>query len=103
MAVQHVRDPGWRPTSSLGEQDGTNAANNALAVGFPPGVNVWCDLEGVNSSSTAQDVIDYCNSWYDAFSAAGYAPGLYVGANAVLTGDQLCYDLLFQHDCQSCS
>ena len=103
MAVQHVRDPGWRPTSSLGTQDGTNAVNNALAVGFPPGVNVWCDLEGVNSSSSAQEVIDYCNSWYDAVAEPGYVPGLYVGANAGLTGDQLYWDLLFQHYWQSCS
>ncbi len=87
----------------MGQQDGTNTANNALAVGFPQGVNVWCDLEGVNSSSTAQDVIDYCTSWYDAVSAQGYVPGLYVGANAILTGDQLYYNLPFQHYWQSCS
>jgi hypothetical protein len=102
MPVQHVRDSGWLPTASLGQQSGTNAANNALSVGFPPGVNVWCDLEGVGSSATAQNVIDYCNSWYSAVAAAGYVPGLYVGANAGLSGQQL-YDLAFQHYWQSAS
>src|SRR6266851_2973147 len=46
MPVQHVRKPGWSPTASLGQEDGQNAASNAQDVGFPAGVNVWCDLEG---------------------------------------------------------
>jgi hypothetical protein len=103
MPVQHVRSPGWYPTGDLGQQDGANAGANALAVGFPPGVNVWCDLEGVNNSATAQQVIDYCTSWFNAVSAQGYVPGLYVGGNAILTGDQLYSNLAFQHYWQSCS
>jgi hypothetical protein len=102
MAVQHVRDPGWSPSATLGQQDGTNTANNAVSVGFPPGVNIWCDLEGVNDAATAQDVTDYCSSWFTAVSAAGYVPGLYVGCDAVLSGQQL-YDLPFEHYWQSCS
>jgi hypothetical protein len=102
MPVQHVRSAGWNPTGSLGQEDGTNAANNAVAVGFPAGVNVWCDLEGVSSASSAQDVIDYCTSWFTTVSGPGFVPGLYVGANAVLSGQQL-YDLPFQHYWQSCS
>jgi hypothetical protein len=96
MAVQHVDEPGWSPIRDLGEANGTNAANNAAQVGFPPGVCIWCDLEGVNDDAAAQDVIDYCNEWYAAVSAAGYVPGLYVGADAILDGQQL-YDLSFQH------
>lgn len=68
IPVQHVRSPGWTPSGSLGQQDGTNAASNALSIGFPQGVNVWCDVEGVSSSATAQQVIDYCNSWFSAIS-----------------------------------
>jgi hypothetical protein len=102
MPVQHVRNSGWLPTDNLGQQDGTNAANNTNSVGFPPGVNLWCDLEGVASSATAQDVINYCNCWYNAVAAAGYVPGLYVGANPGLSGQQL-YDLPFQHYWQSAS
>jgi hypothetical protein len=96
MAVQHVRKAGWSPAEAMGKNDGANAALNATAIGFPPGVNVWCDLEGVNQATVAQDVIDYCKAWHAAVSAAGFVPGLYVGANAILTGQQL-YDLPFKH------
>jgi len=41
-------------------------------------------------------VIDYCEAWYQAVSVAGYIPGLYVGAGALLTSQQL-YNLPFQH------
>lgn len=96
MAVQHVRQPGWTPSQSLGTQDGTAAAANAKTVGLPQGVNVWCDLEGVSSAVSAQAVIDHCNAWFDQVNAAGYVPGLYVGANAILTGDQI-FNLKFKH------
>jgi len=96
MAVQHVRKAGWSPAEAMGTNDGTNAALNATAIGFPPGVNIWCDLEGVNQATVAQDVIDYCKAWHAAVLAAGFVPGLYVGANAILTGQQL-YDLPFKH------
>jgi hypothetical protein len=96
MPVQHVRAPGWSPTGSLGQQDGTAAASNAGLVGFPPGVNVWCDLEGVDSATEAQAVIDYCQAWHEAVDAAAFVPGLYVGSQAILTGQQL-FALPFQH------
>lgn len=94
--VQHVSAEGWSPTGTLGQQYGVQAAANAGAVGFPPGVNIWCDLEGVKTGTAAQDVIDYCRAWYDAVNTGGFVPGIYVGANAILTGQQL-YDLPFQH------
>lgn len=96
MPVQHVRKPGWLPNKDLGQQYGQDAADNAGAVGFPPGVSVWCDLEGIGAGAAANDVIDYCDGWQGAVSAAGYVPGLYVGSAAVLTGPEL-YDLPFQH------
>lgn len=103
MVVQHVEEPGWSPTQTLGQEFGKNAALNAASIGLPSGINVWCDLEGVADGKSSQDVIDYCTAWYDAVLAAGYIPGLYVGANAILTGQQLYYDLPFQHYWQSCS
>lgn len=102
MPVQHVRQPGWLPTQNLGTQDGQYAAQHANAIGFPPGVNVWCDLEGVGHAG-AQDVINYCNAWYDAVKGAGFVPGIYVGANAILTGQQLYHNLKFQHYWKSLS
>lgn len=103
MAVQHVRMPGWTPTAALGTQDGTNGANNAKSIGLPTGMNIWCDLEGVADDTTAQAVIDYCQAWYTAVKAAGYVPGLYVGAAAVLTSQQLYSNLSFQHYWRSLS
>ena len=97
MPVQHVLSPGWHPSGNLGSEYGKNAAINADHVGFPPGVNVWCDLEGVAEGTHAQSVIDYCNNWYDAVVASGYLPGLYVGANSILSGEQLYESLKFQH------
>jgi hypothetical protein len=102
MAVQHVRMPGWSPTTALGTADGTNAAYNAGQVGFPAGVNIWCDLEGVEPAAVAPDVIGYCNAWAGAVAAAGFVPGLYVGANCILDGQQI-YDLDFQHYWKSLS
>ena len=96
MAVQHVAGEGWAPGEELGETYGTNAANNALEVGLPEGVNVWCDLEGIAAATPADDVIDYCEAWFYAVEDAGFVPGLYVGANCILDGQQL-YDLPFEH------
>jgi hypothetical protein len=96
MAVQHVRKAGWQPTGELGQQDGQAAGQNAAAVGFPGGVSIWCDLEGVLAGTDAQDVIDYCNSWFTAVSGAGYIPGIYVGDSCILNEQQL-FSLAFQH------
>lgn len=97
MPVQHVRHAGWHPNGELGTKYGNNAAVDADKVGFPPGVNVWCDLEGVAGGTKAQSVIDYCNSWYDAVAKYGYLPGLYVGVSSILNSEQLYEDLKFQH------
>jgi hypothetical protein len=96
MAVQHANVLGWPPSQALGQQDGQAAATNAGNIGIPPGVCVWCDLEGVSTDAVGQDVIDYCEAWFAAVNVAGYVPGLYVGAYSLLTGRQL-YDLSFQH------
>jgi hypothetical protein len=102
MAVQHVREAGWEPTAAMGQDDGSDAAGNAATIGFPPGVNIWCDLEGVAGDAIAADVIGYCNAWFEAVAEGGYVPGLYVGADCILDGQQL-YDLAFQHYWQSIS
>ena len=103
LTVQHVRAEGWAPTPDLGASDGVHAAYHAFTLGFPPGVNVWCDLEGVATGTPSQQVIDYCNSWYSAVAAAGYLPGLYVGANAILNGQALFESLRFSHYWKSLS
>jgi hypothetical protein len=93
MAVQHVDYPGWTPSETLGGQYGANAAANAKKVGLPAGVNIWLDLEGVADGVSSSDVTAYCNAWFAAVAGAGYVPGLYVGSDAILNGEQLYYDL----------
>lgn len=102
MPVQHVRTAGWLPDQDLGQQDGQEAILITQTIGFPTGVNVWCDLEEVSTGAKAQDVTDYCTAWHGAVRAAGYSPGLYVGAGTLLTGQQL-FDLPFQHYWRSSS
>ncbi len=97
MAIQHVSKPGWVPDATLGQQYGATAAANADSVGFPAGVNVWLDLEGIKSGVDSEDVIAYCNAWFDEVAAAGFVPGVYVGADCILDGDALFWRLKTQH------
>jgi hypothetical protein len=103
VPVQHVREPDWNPTADLGAADGVQAVHHALGLGFPTGINVWCDLEGVADETPPGQVITYCNSWYDAVAGAGYVPGLYVGADAILDGQALYDSLKFSHYWKSLS
>jgi hypothetical protein len=96
MAVQHVLGGEWMATGDLGTEYGTNAARFSQQIGFPPGVNVWLDLESVSTQAATADVEAYCHNWYAAVSAAGYVPGVYVGWQPGLSGEQL-YALPFQH------
>lgn len=89
MAVQHVAKAGWAPSAALGERYGRNAVSHARAVGLPDGTSIWLDLEEVDGQASAQDVIAYCNAWFHQVEAAGYTTGVYVGANAGLSADQL--------------
>jgi hypothetical protein len=97
MAVQHVRNPGWIPTADRGTQTGNHAVNNAIFAGLPAGMNIWLDLEGILSGTSVTDIISYCNNWFAQVSAVGYVPGIYLGFDEFLTGDQLFHSLSCQH------
>ncbi len=101
MAVQHVDYPGWMPSVTLGGQYGAAAAVNAQEVGLPGGMNIWLDLEGVADGTSSSDVIAYCNAWFAAVAGAGYVPGLYVGADAILNSQELYYNLNVEYYWQS--
>nr|WP_276604433.1 glycoside hydrolase domain-containing protein [Nannocystis sp. RBIL2] len=93
MLVQHVRRPGhWAPTAALGGKDGQLAAHYAAELGCPPGLSLWCDLEGAGTQTA--DIIAYANAWYEAVHGASFTPGLYVGTFA-LSGLQLYRQLAF--------
>jgi Rv2525c-like, glycoside hydrolase-like domain len=93
MAVQHCSRAGWAPTTVLGGSYGHAAVLNATAIGFPIGVSLWLDLEEVATYATAANTIGYVNAWAGEVSDAGFVPGLYVGANQPLTGDELYWRL----------
>ncbi len=93
MAVQHCSAAGWAATASLGSSYGRAAALNASSIGLPPGLSVWLDLEGVAPYVTAAETIAYCNAWAAQVEAQGFSPGIYVGANQPLSGDDLYWRL----------
>lgn len=96
MPVQHVEAGEWAASAALGAEYGANAAQFVTAIGFPPGVNVWLDLESVSTQAATADVEAYCRTWYSAVAGAGYVPGVYIGWQPGLNGNQL-YALPFQH------
>lgn len=97
MVVQHYSGKGWVPTPDLGSDYGQHAASNASEAGIPDGVSVFLDLEGIKSGTPPTDIIAYCNNWFAAVETGGYVPGVYVGANAILSGDELYWDLKTTH------
>ncbi len=93
MLVQFGRSSGWSATT--GSADGTAAAKNALAIGYPKSACLWLDLEGAIPSSAV--AIAYVNAWYEAAAAAGMnaaALGVYVGPGVPLTPAEL-YEKLY--------
>jgi hypothetical protein len=98
MPVQHVAsETAWTPTPGKGKSYGTFAAAEAARIGIPPGVTIWCDLEGVAVGTDPDDVADYCNAWHAAVAGAGFVPGIYVGWHAGLNAKRLYVDLRFTH------
>ena len=97
MPVQHVAPENWSPSQALGTRNGKNAAKHVQQIGFPEGVNVWLDLEGAKTSTPHETMIAYCNAWFAEVEGAGFVPGVYVGAKAILTGNELFWRLTTKH------
>lgn len=92
--LQSVLNAGmaFMPVTIAGEyNDGPQDEVGQLrALGLPYGCTVWLDLEGMTAWSTDPKVlIGKIDAWADGIAAAGYMPGLYVGAPQPLTGDEL--------------
>lgn len=95
-AVQHCPKPGWAPTIDLGSSYGINAVHNATSLGLETGMTIWLDWEGALRATLASQAIGYINQWAKTVASAGYRPGLYVGFNQILDGEQLYVDLVVQ-------
>jgi hypothetical protein len=94
--VQHVAGEGWDALAAKGKLYGETAVQQIFDIGFPKGMLVWCDLEGVNPTDSDQQVIDFCDEWYRAVNGAGLNAGLYVGWRTLLSGAQI-HNLPFRH------
>ncbi len=97
MAVQHVAPSGWTPSAALGVEYGSNAARQARDIGLAEKSSVWLDLEGIAAGTPASAVIIYCNAWFKEVESAGYTTGVYVGANCILSADELYLNLTTKH------
>lgn len=95
MPVQHVEPDDWVPSLDKGYAYGKIAAESAKECGIPSGTSLWLDLEGVRLRTNPEDVIRYCNTWYDQVIGHGFLPGIYVGWRAILTSGQLYRRLKF--------
>ena len=82
-----------------GTRNGKNAAKHAQQIGFPEGVNVWLDLEGAKALTPHETMIAVLQRMVrpkiedkrDSF------PGVYVGARAILTGNELFWCSMTKH------
>lgn len=99
MAVQHFKsEKGWVPSGELGKSYGEFAASWARnKVGFPDGVALFCDLEAVATKVPTKDILAFCIHWHEQVHDAGYAPGLYLGDRARLSGQVIADNLPFEH------
>jgi hypothetical protein len=88
------------PVTYAKHYSGVDAVAQLRKLGIPAGVTVWLDLEG--ETSTPADIIAKINAWAGQVAAAGYEPGLYVGAGCVLTSAEL-YSLRVVRYWDSCS
>lgn len=96
-AVQHCPLPNWQPNGFMGAKYGQFAGHYAEQIGLPKGMNIWLDLEMVAVDSKADDIISYCENWYDQVGLFAYVPGIYIGYQTGLTDEQLYQNLSFQH------
>ena len=75
FAIQHVRNPGWTGSSSLGGADAQAAIANAQAAGYVgDGLCLALDLEGCKTGDPA-----HAAAWCTAVGSAGYRPLVYIG------------------------
>lgn len=86
--VQHVRNPGWHASSTVGNSDGLACVANAIKAGYVgnPGdqpLVTALDLEGLGNPGS--DVIAHAKAWIQVVRSAGYAPLIYVGYDSGVT------------------
>jgi hypothetical protein len=81
----------FMPVTRANHWDGPTSVTQLAALGLPQGCTVWLDVEGVQNPDVPT-LIANINAWAKAVSGAGYMAGVYVGAGALLTSQEL-YEL----------
>jgi len=80
----------FMPVTYANMFDGALAVARCKALGLPLGTTVWLDVEGDSVWRTDPVALSgKINGWAAAVTAAGYVPGLYVGAPQPLTSAEL--------------
>lgn len=88
------------PVSYANSYDPSDEIAALQRLGIPKGVVVWLDVEDAKDDAlTLQQRI---NTWAKALKAAGYIPGIYVGAGCLLTSIEL-FALAVERYWHSCS
>jgi hypothetical protein len=78
------------PVTFADKWDGNAAVGQLRALGMPPGVTAWLDIEG--KALMAQEptgMIAAIDEWAKWVIGAGYEAGVYVGSPQPFTGDEL--------------
>ncbi len=79
----------FMPVTYADQFDGAQTVAEVKALGLPAGCTVWLDVESIGPAVSVPTLISQINAWANAVSAAGFQPGLYVGANSQLTSQEL--------------
>lgn len=87
MPVTFGMKKGVPLTSKLGASFGKTSASHAKGLGVLHKTTTFLDLEGCTGS--AKDVWAFCDEWSKPILDAGLEAGLYVGAGAILSGEEL--------------
>lgn len=89
--LAHVHDAGMAmmPVTFGGRLDGDAAAAQLHALGIPPGVHVWLDVEGPPIFAMGAGLIPRIAAWCTAVRNAGYVPAGYIGSPQPLTSEEL--------------
>lgn len=72
-----------------GATPGASTVSQLTALGIPPGVTVFLDIEGASTLIDPAGLIDKINAWCDVVSSNGFIPGVYVGSPQPFTSAEL--------------
>ncbi|WP_051263668.1 glycoside hydrolase domain-containing protein [Tenacibaculum ovolyticum] len=95
--IHRIRSPDWKPNTNSGIIDGQNIVRNAINIGLPLNMNIWCDLKGVSSDTSPQNLVAYCNAWYDTVFNTGYIPGLYIKEDCSFNSNKLYQNIKYKN------